>query len=266
MHLLNGPRLKIRRAEAEFDRLRLMQDAFFENTHYTIVRAEQNPKSGKYIYRISIDVPPPSLDRGIYIGEIARNPCSAPNQLIYQLALLNSANEPKALTGDRSLRFPIFLDGRDFKAKGKHMIKLLYPEHKTSIEGLQPYNSLSSPCLKTIDLAERSGSGSPLFGLEEIDNADKHRIIQVVGARAVSVSYAWWGERGDPLRTVEFFKILKDGAEFAESPEMGVNPQLSPLIAFTDGCDSIATKQVCLLSTGIADAVSDIIEMLASEF
>lgn len=104
MHPLDGPRFKIARAKIEIDQLRLMQNIFFENTHYYAVKAEQNLKSGKYIYRIRIDGPPPSLDWGVSIGEITHNLRSALNHLVYQLTLLNSANKPITVTGDKAWR------------------------------------------------------------------------------------------------------------------------------------------------------------------
>src|SRR4030042_451108 len=144
MHPLDGARLKVNRAKTEIDRLGLMQDAFFKNTHYSVVRAEKNLEHGK---------------------------CAT---------------------------------------NGKKMIKLLKSEHKASIEGLQPYNSSSSPHLKTIDLAKWSGCDSPLFWLEEINNADKHRIIQVAGVKAGGFGTTWWGER-DNAFIGGTFGILEDG-------------------------------------------------------
>src|SRR4030042_545961 len=210
MHPLDGARLKVNRAKTEIDRLGLMQDAFFKNTHYSVVSAEQNLESGKNVYRIKIDGSPPPLDWGIYIGEIAHNLRSALNYLVYQLALLNSLNEPKTVAQDTRLQFPIFVDKGKFATNGKKMIKLLKSEHKASIEGLQPYNSSSSPHLKTIDLAKWSGCDSPLFWLEEINNAAKHRIIQVAGVKAGGFGTTWWGDR-DNAFIGGTFGILEDG-------------------------------------------------------
>jgi hypothetical protein len=268
MHPLDSPRLKITRAKAEINRPGLMQDAFFTNTHYSVVRAEKDSVSGKYIYRIKIDGPPPSLDWGIYIGEIAHNLRSALNHLVYQLALLNSSNEPETVAGDKRLQFPIFLDEGKFKAKGKDMIKLLKPVHKSIIKQLQPYNSSGSSLLKTIDLTERSRRNSPLFWLEEINNADKHRIIQVIGIRTSSFGTTYWGEHPDPFRGVSgVFSILEDGAKFGESdPDVDVQVQIQPLIAFADGCDAVINKPVCLLLDLVATTVSEIVDSFTSGF
>lgn len=265
MHPLDGIGLKIKRAKGEIDRLRSMEDTFFKNTHYSIVRAEQNPISGKHIYRVRIDGLPPSLDWGIYIGEIAHNLRSALNHLVYQLALLNSSNKRETVAGDKLLQFPIFLYERDFKTKGKKRIKLLTPEHQASIERLQPYKGSSSPLLKTIDLTKWSGCDSPLFWLEEINNTDKHRIIQVAGVRPGGFSTTYWGEQRDAF-IGGHFGILEDGAKFGESPDMGVNVQITPLIAFANGCVPVFSKPVCLLLNLSATTVSEIVESFASEF
>jgi len=265
VHPLDGIRLKINIAKTEIDRLGLMQDAFFENTHCNIVRAEQNPESGNDVYRIRIDGLPPSLDWGIHIGEIAHNLRSALNHLIYQLALLNSSNKPETVAGDKRLQFPIFLDKGEFETKGGKMIKLLKSEHKASIERLQPYNSSSSPHLETIDLAKWSGRDSPLFWLEEINNADKHRIIQVTGIRAGGFGTTYWGEQ--PPFIGGTFAILEDGAKFGEAtPDVHMNVQITPLIGFANGCDAVVNKPVCALLNMVATTVSEIVDFFAYEF
>src|SRR4030042_415568 len=223
MHPLDGARLKVNRAKTEIDRLGLMQDAFFKNTHYSVVSAEQNLESGKNVYRIKIDGSPPPLDWGIYIGEIAHNLRSALNYLVYQLALLNSLNEPKTVAQDTRLQFPIFV-------------------------------------------AKWSGCDSPLFWLEEINNADKHRIIQVAGVKAGGFGTTWWGER-DNAFIGGTFGILEDGAKFGEAtPDVPMDVQIRPLIAFANGCDVILSKPVCLLLNMVATTVSEIVESFASEF
>ena len=269
MHPLDGPRCKVTRARVEIDQLRSMRDVFFEHTHYSAVRAEQNLKSGRYIYRIKIDGPPPALDWGVYIGEIAHNLRSALNYLVYQLALLNGSNKPASVARDKRLQFPVFLRSREFKVKGNNMIKLLRPEHKARIERLQPYKRSGGMLLKSVNLAEWRGRNSPLFWLEEINNADKHRIIQVAGVKPGGFVISYWGERTKPpfkgVRQV--FRILRDGAKFGEAdPDVHVNTQIRAFIAFTDGCEAVRNEPVCDLLDKIRITVSEIIESFVSEF
>jgi len=269
MHPLDGPRLKIARAKAEIDQLRSMESVFFEHTHHTAVRAEQNLKSGKYIYRIKIDGPPPSLDWGVYIGEITHNLRSALNYLVYQLALLNGSNKLTSVAQDKRLQFPIFLKSKEFRAKGKNMIKLLRPEHKARIERLQPYKRSDGMLLKSVNLAEWCGRNSPLFWLEEINNADKHRIIQVTGVKPGGFVISYWGERPEPpfKGTRQVFRILRDGAKFGEAdPDVHVNTQIRTFIAFADSCEAVRNQPVCPLLDKIWITVSEIIDSFVSEF
>lgn len=169
MHPLDSPRLKIVRAKYEIDRLRLMEDAFRESTKHHVVRTEFNPKSGKNVYRICVDGPPPSPEWGVYIGEIAHNFRSALNHLVYQLALLQHDPETVAGPKGKRLQFPIFLvrDGPDknrtFEGQRKRMIGLLRPEHQARIERLQPYNRGSGVRFKPTDRSKRGRRNRPLF-------------------------------------------------------------------------------------------------------
>jgi hypothetical protein len=269
MHPLDGPRLKINRAKAEINKFRSMQDTFFENTHYYVVRAEQNPESGKRVYRTKIDGPPPPPDWSIYVGEIAHNLRSALNQLVYQLAFLNGSNVPETITGDKKLQFPVFLTRDKFIAKGQRMIKLLRPEHQASIERLQPYNTGNSVLDKTMSGFKWSGSNTSLLWLEDINNADKHRLIQVIGTKAAAFGLSFWeADHPDPfIRDGDSFGILEDGAKFGEAdPKMHVDAQIHPLIAFANGCDTVRGKGVYFVLDIIEIRVSEIIDSFASEF
>ncbi|MGD0355468.1 MAG: hypothetical protein ABSB31_08510 [Dehalococcoidia bacterium] len=270
MHALDGPRLKVARAKAEIDRLGTMEDAFTQNTRYHIVRAEFNPKSGKYVWRVSVDGLPPSLEWGIYIGEIAHNLRSALNQLVYQLALLERPNIPKTVA--RNLQWPIARCRKEFKnRKGKQMLELLRSKHKAIIERLQPYKRRGSVDFVSLNRAEYRGCNSPLFWLNEINNADKHRLIQVVGAKTAI------GPVIGRLRTSDIIdlsdislgriRILKDGAKFEEyASHVYVDSEIIPLIAFAHGCKAVAGRGVIFVLDLITKHVSEIVEGFASEF
>jgi len=146
------------------------------------------------------------------------------------------------------------------------MIKLLCPEHKAIIEWLQPYDSSSSSLLKTVDLTKWRERRSPLFWLQEINNADKHRIIQVAGVKPGAFAVSYWGHRPDPFMG-GIFGILEDGAIFGEADtEVHVNAEIHPLIAFADGCDAVTNWAVVLGFEMISKVVSEIVERFASEF
>ncbi len=262
MHRLDGPRLKISRAKSEIERLAGVEDAFRQETQYRVIRAEFNPKSGKYVYRVRVSGPPPSDDWGIYIGEIAHNLRSALDHLVYQLALLQT--EPKTVAADHRLQFPIFLLHRSsdkrkgtFDSKGKTMIKLLRPEHQALIERLQPYHAGSRPRRE-----------HPLYWLEEINNTDKHRLIQVVGIKAgIGPAVSYWGDQFAQPFTRSHFIILKNGAKIGEAlPHMHVDANILPLVSFWKGCDPVKTRGVIYVLDLIAKQVSEIVDSFGSEF
>jgi hypothetical protein len=272
MHRLDGPRLKVRRAESEIDAFRRAEDIFRKQTNNKIVKAEFNPKTGKDVYRVSMKVSPP-LEWGVLIGEIAHNLRSALDGLVYQLALLET-DTPAWDTG-----FPVFLRGHTVRRKrkgggllphfkgegtskrrklgdGEKMIQSLREEHQALIEGLQPYKS------------GRGGKNSPLWHLYEINNADKHRLIQGFGIKPAGLSWGGWG--GDveqPSFPRSRAVVLKDGAKFCEfSPSVTVHPKLFPLIAFSEGCPPVKDLTVRLTFGLILKDVSKFIEGFAPEF
>lgn len=259
MNPLDGPRLKVRRAESQINAFRRAEDIFRKRTNYKIVRAEFNPKTGKYVYRVSIKVSPP-LDWGVPIGEIAHDLRSALDGLVYQLALLETK------TPARKTQFPIFLVGRTerkrsgnliphFEREGRRMISDLREEHQTLIEGLQPYKR------------GRGGKSSPLWRLYEVNNADKHRLIQVVGIKPAGVSWGGWGDEVEDPSFTRRPMVLKDGAKYCEfTPNVTVNPKLFPLIAFSEGCPAVKHVTVRLAFGLILKEVSEIIESFGPEF
>ena len=260
MHPLYGPRLKVRRAESELNAFRRAEDIFRKKTNNKIVRAEFNPKTGKDVYRVSMKVSPP-LEWGVLLGEIAHNLRSALDGVVYQLALLNTK------TPARKTQFPIFLVGRTerkrsgnliphFEREGRGMIGDLGKEHQALIKRLQPYKS------------GREGRNSPLWHLYEINNADKHRLIQVVGIKPAGLSWGGWGDDVEqPSFPTSRPVVLKDGAKFCEfSPGVTVHPKLFPLIAFSEGCPAVKDRTVRLTFGLILKEVSEIVESFGPEF
>ncbi len=259
MHPLTGPRLKVRRAKRQIKTLTRAEDAILVKAHYCLVRAEYNPKTQKYVYRVSASINPP-VDWGVRIGEVAHNLRSALDGLIWQLALITTK------TPAPNTQFPIFRVGSTmrkrrgnkiphFECDGRRMIRDLRPEHQAVIERLQPYK------------AGRGGRSNLLYALQEINNADKHRLIQVLGAKHAAVSYAAWGD--DVVSPLFDYRsvMLKDGAKFGEAAEnVNVYPELSAYIAFWQGCPAVRRRPVHPTLVRITEQVSEIIEGFAPEF
>lgn len=252
-HPLDGPRLKIARAVREVETLRGAEAAFRSEADYKIVLSEFNPETGKYVYRVRLDIAPP-IEWGVWIGEVAHNLRSALDQLVWQLALL-ATNAPA-----RHTQFPVLLaatsssSGPCFDKNGKRMITSLRPEHQAVIERLQPYQP------------GRGGSDNALYLLSEVNNADKHRLLQVVAARAGLVTVGTWGDVDVDVAWAGL-SVLEDGAKLLEAaPDVHVNPKLTPLVAFGDGCRAVQGRGVCLILDGIAKHVAEVVEGFGPEF
>jgi len=269
MHPLDGPRLKIRRAQGKIDTLSLAEQAFWSEAKYEIVRAEFNPVTGKDIYRVLIDVVPP-LDWGICIGEVVHNLRSALDGLVWQLARLNMGETPAGKT-----QFPILNVGRTmrkmaggnkiphFECDGRRMLRGVHPDHQALIEPFQPY--------KRPRRGRREYRLHPLLMLREISNADKHRLLQVVGAKPGAIT---WDVRGRTPPEIfdgvdwNLFDILEDGAPIGEALPTGVDmkPKLVPSVAFGHNCKPVEGMPVIKALSLVADYVVDVVESFTPAF
>lgn len=276
-HPLDGPRLKVGRAVAQIDGLRRRQEVLWKDRKHKIIRAEVNPKTGKDVYRASGDFSL-SLDWGVSIGEITHNLRSALDGVAYALAVKNRASE-EALA---RTYFPIFLLGRTtrrrprkagrskgqtaliphFFCDGLKQIDGLSRKHQATIERLQPYHRV---------VASRAHRTThPLYWLHEINNADKHRVIQVVGYRVGGMTSGAWTD--DPFDGLTFRRgtygiVLKDRAKVFEAPRnVNVNPHFIPLVAFAEGSVGVKNMSVTGRLSSAAKAVTEIIDSFWGEF
>lgn len=267
MHPLHGPRLKIRRAESHIKALRAADEDFRKHAHYRVIPAELDPKIDKYALRILVNVLPP-LDLGLCIGEAAHDLRSALDGLVYQLGKLNSASE-EALT---RTQFPIFLKGklvgcrgkcrdrRHFHCRGREMIAPLRREHQAAIERLQPYKR------------GNRGDRNPLYLLQEINNADKHRLLQVLGGKLSGYGISGWGDPPDlPDYHIELGNVFEDGAQvgYVAATDIGkvrADQIVAPFIAFWQGCPKLRGAGVCYWLMQMAEQVSEIVECFGPEF
>jgi hypothetical protein len=267
-HPLDGPCLKVRRAKGQIELLRETEEAFRRDSDYEIVRAEFNPKTGKYAYRVRGNaIPEPEW--GVWIGEIAHNLRSALDGLVYQLVCANG----KAVTN--RTQFPIFVRHFDKKigkttiygfagqqyGNAGPMIAGVSAKHQAMIERLQPYHRNGR---------YRTGPNHPLALLREINNADKHRLIQVVGVRPSAVGYSPSAVphlgRDQAIGRVSF-SVLKDGAKVMEAvPEVAVQAKLVPEIAFWQGCEAVRNRPVCRTLWSISALLSEILALFGPEW
>jgi len=279
MHPLDGPRLKVRRAISQIETLRRADTEFRALADYRVIVAEPNSKGTEYALRAIVNVlPPPEL--GLYIGEIAHQLRSALDGLVYQLERLRYP-APKAGTRVRT-QFPIFerrrIKGcrerggknlcqspklRHFVCNGgPRMIERLYPCHQAEIKRLQPYQR------------GNKGKRNPLYLLQELNNADKHRLLPTVGGKAMGYSGgSAWSDEPMPDYWISTRKVLEDGAKVGRVSAIYVNrrqvrmeQRIYPAIAFWEGCEAVAGSGVCFTLSQIAEHVSKIVESFGPEF
>jgi hypothetical protein len=193
MQPLDDPRLKISWANKHFKALQDEVERFLDSHPYGVI-TELDEKTGKYILRAKINAEPP-VEWGLVIGDIAHNLRSALDHLIWQLCLLQTSKPHKRA------EFPIFLEAGRYNAT---RISQLTPRQKALIEGLQPYHG-SNP------------ASHPLWILHEINNADKHRLIQLAGRALEFKSLGFnqlWGYDFIDLNVGG--GLVEDGAQIAD--------------------------------------------------
>lgn len=257
MHPLDGPRLKVGRAESEIESLRRAEEAFRRESKYEIVRRNENPKTGNCVYRVRTHGSNPPQELAVDIGEIAHNLRSALEHLVHQLVLL-AGNAPTwgtgfpiSLTKSGTRRKPVFDIQRLDRLKG------VLAKHQAMIEGLQPYKR------------GRGGKADALWRLHEINRFDKHRLLPVVAAKRGGLALSFW-ESEAAVEDISIRKLvmLKDGAKIGEAPAgVHVNPKLMPLIAFGRGSPEVVVGVgVLSVLTKALDRVSEIVETFAPDF
>lgn len=159
MHPLDGTFLKLSRAKYHFKVVDDLVERIKKREPYQIVdEVVQNGQTRERVLRFKQveDIPP---DVSLLIGDICNNLRSALDHLLWQLWLL------KYPSFDKSVSFPI-CDSRvafNNKSTTRH-IKELSAIQRAAIESLQPY---------------KTGNKALSF-LRDVNNSDKHRIIQVI--------------------------------------------------------------------------------------
>jgi len=163
MHPLNAPRLKLRRADKHLNAIKVAINRFIASKPYDFV-FEADPKPPNYSI-IAMVRHLPDEEWGLIIGDFAHNARSALDMLVYQLSQLLLDDNKRF-----NLQFPIFDEVDGYEGNVQRYLAGVTPEHIAIIESFQPYKRLD-------------GSYDDALGiLRAINNADKHRIINVVGA------------------------------------------------------------------------------------
>ncbi len=232
---LTGARLKLKRARDHLEVLRDELAAFTAGEPYGIAH-EPNTDGSEHIFRAQVrKEPPPFLS---IIGDALQNMRSALEHLAWGLTPLSTRQ-----TSERSIGFPVCTNPQAFEQAdrnspsgyntrtGMHKIWTMPPKVRAAIKQLQPYNT----------------GHDDLVILNELARIDRHQSLRLMGAFTREVTHSW-RKRGAHSGFGVDFSVVKrtevtigpfeDGAkvgDFAFSePEMEVNLQLTPFVAFGD--------------------------------
>ena len=192
MHPLDGPRLKLQRAEEHLDALDREMDVFTKSDPYSVTLEGQD-QQGRYVFRFDVRQQPPE-HIGLTYGDAVTNMRAALDYIMWQLAL----RERDGKRPPRNTAFPIYLERKDFKAMRKRrnnpLMHIGEPARKV-IEGFQPYHG------------SEGHDVYKLLWLNDLAIADKHQVLSVVIARG--------GVRGDDGRAVSLGHAIEDGDRLA---------------------------------------------------
>jgi hypothetical protein len=238
--------LKVKRAKHHIADLEGRINTFFtgEPDPYPIVKRHDSG-TGDLVYKLGECSPIPE-DFALIIGDILQNLRTALDHLVWQLILSNGGT-PNNRSG-----FPIAKTIKEYEAESPKRVEGMAPDAIKMIRDLNPY----------------CGGNEDLFGLHILNNADKHRILLVVGAAHIATSIKFPlsltpkefrialpapFDRSYPLKDgTELYRILKeDISNFVQDPQfrfqiafgdaevMNGEPLLPPLHKLADLVDRI---------------------------
>jgi hypothetical protein len=258
MKPLDGPRRKIAIAKEDIDTLEYDSQRFFGRHVGGAIVSKRPTKVGTYALDIGdIELP---IDWSVKVGEIAHDLRSALDGLVCQLAVISNPGSTWRICKKERTGFPIFLKGpRSSASEGFKRKKLPYLKRGfvTRIERLQPYK-------------RRNGyRRGPLWLLRELNNADKHRIVVLIGGWNVGGGILMAGSEA-AIERYEAGVQTKARAEairvVVATDKVGMKSLRFHHITFGPGCDAVEGLPVIRVLAFIAQEVEDIVESFSGEF
>jgi hypothetical protein len=249
-------RLKIGRAREHLDSFKAELAEWCKGDPYSISK-ESNSDGSRHCARINIQKAPGLHRWSLIGGDCVHNLRSALDHVVYGLAIQNSGSNPPPKS--RTLEFPIFDSAHGFRTKISR-IDPISDRAKAYIEGCQPYksgNTDRSFCLRA---------------LNEFNNADKHRLLNVAVSRMGSgeIKFSALNIR-PPERVVWNINAIEDGMELVyflcvpPQPYVNFKVEVSVLITVShvrapNGAliSPLVSVLDCLYST-VANVVDDLI-------
>lgn len=169
---LDGVYAKLDRADVHGQRLKNEVADFIDSRPFRLI-SEPDATIGTCRLRAEIDRPIPAIAWGVQLGEIVHALRSSLDHLAWQLALTYRPGE----TPSRRTEFPIFTDSAAFDRAAPRKLACIHPRARDAIRALQPFSVYARP------------DRHPLWYLHELNNVDKHRVLNVVAAILRSVSF-----------------------------------------------------------------------------
>lgn len=157
--------LKIRRAEQHFQTLR-EEIGDWNRIQRSSLDKETDPEGREHVVWLNVE-PLPSLEKlSLITGDCIHNLRCAIDHFVYTLAIIDTGANPPPHWD--ALQFPIVDSPEKFPSQQQRRLSGLNRHSVTLIERAQPYNRPNAE------------GGPPLLSLlRELDNADKHRLLNV---------------------------------------------------------------------------------------
>jgi hypothetical protein len=260
--LLRGCRAKIERANECIINLNSEITAFLASdpAPYSVTREFRND-GRSYVFVGKSEKPVP--DRfAVLAGEIVHHLASSLDHLFAALVIRNGN------TVERKHSFPVFTSEKEFnKACGKGIIRDISVSAQRIVRSVQPYQN-------------KTPTDTILFGVKELNNADKHRLLLVlaaVGAIGNKISIGADADAsGKTIRIVSLgdptpVEINENGAEFfridlAEpAPQFYANANIAVQIVFAR-CGAAKLIPLTNLLPGMVAGVTHTINLFRNEF
>jgi hypothetical protein len=157
-HKLFSARLKIERAKEHIENLHSAKRAFFDTDPYE-VGPKRDPQSGDLTFYVErVEPVPPRI--ACLAGDAIHNLRCALDHLAYALFLAGTGGSSNAQF--RQTYFPISSSAAKYKTESRGKVKGMRQNAIDAIDAIEPY---------------KGGKGHQLWVLNELNNADKHRLL-----------------------------------------------------------------------------------------
>jgi len=207
--------LKLGRAEEHLNTIKSELLVWMDSKPYSISR-KCDPQGSRYSQILEIAKPAPYDRWSLIAGDCIHNLRSSLDSLVYAVAIRESGSSPPP--GYDKLQFPITSSAENF-AKQTYRLSSISNGARARIERAQPYNRPHQQLPPLLSL------------LSELDNLDKHRLLNVVMANVGEgkFSFALPGGKLIPMKIGYHTGAVKSGTEVAyfimDPPEQNVNYQ-----------------------------------------